>query len=105
MARAHEQARLLEPADRTTEVRAINCENLESLPIHIANPTGDVCRLPIGWIHHRITVGGEASLAGRKLLDVAERNPRLIASLPLLSNGREEIADDRHGKNCSDNAV
>src|ERR1700693_1566372 len=105
MAGTHEQAGLLEPANGTPKVRAIDGEDLKSLPIHISDPAGDVRRIPIRRIDNGISIRGETSLTGRELFEVPKRNPRLVASLALLGNGREEIAHDWHGQNGSNDAV
>src|ERR1700760_2893149 len=79
MTRAHEQIRLLEPADRATEVRTINGKHLELLPVNIAHPARDVCGLSIPGIHHRVAVRGQAGLAGRKLIQWPKSEPRVIS--------------------------
>ena len=71
----HEKAGLLEPADRTPEVRAINRKDLIGLPVHIPNPAWNICGISIRWIRDGISIRGEASLTGRKLFEIAERNP------------------------------
>ena len=96
---AHKQARLWEPANRTSEVRAVDREDLEVLPVHIANPARDIRSISIGGIHDGIAISGEASLAGRELFEVAEWNPRLVAALASARNRREKITNDRHGEN------
>src|ERR1700722_11648628 len=102
---AHKQARLREPANGTSEVRAVDREDLEVLPVHIANPAGDVCGVSIGGIHNGIAISSEPSLAGRELLEVAKWNPRLVASLTSAGNRRQEITHDRHGENCGDDSI
>src|SRR5215469_2822809 len=102
---AHKEARLRKPANRTSEVRAVDGEDLEFLPVHIANPAGDIGSISIGWIHHRIAISGEASLAGRELFEVAKWNPRLIASLTSAGHRREEITHNRNGKNSGNDSI
>src|SRR5665213_795816 len=75
MAGTHEQTGLREPANRTPEVRAINRKHLKRLPVHIANPTSDICRNPIPRIHNWIAISGQACLARRELFDAAENDP------------------------------
>src|ERR1700745_2454407 len=86
-------------------MRAVDCEDLEVLPVHIANPAGDIRGIPIGWIHDRIAICGEASLAGRELFEVAKRDPRLVAGLTSARNRREKVAHDRNGKNSGDDSI
>jgi hypothetical protein len=95
MAWAHEKARVRKPADRASEVSAVDGENLEALSVDISNPTGDVCSLAIGRSYDGIAVRGEARLAGRKLLEPPESNPRVEGLAPVAHNGREEITQDR----------
>src|ERR1700734_1859942 len=61
MARAHEQARLRKPAHRTPQMRAVDGEDLKILPVHVANPAGDIRRVSVPWIHNGISIRGQAS--------------------------------------------
>src|SRR5580704_15217869 len=105
MAGAQEQVRLREPANRTSEVRAVDRKNLEGLAINISNPAGDIGRFPIRWTHNRISIRRKPSLTRRKLFETAEGNPGVIAPFPLVDNGREEVAHDGHAENDSDDSV
>src|SRR5580704_4017415 len=105
MARAHEQIRLREPTDWTSEVCTIDCEYLETRPIHVANPASDIGSIPIPGIHYGISIRRQARFSGRKLIEIAERNPGVIAVLSPATDRREKVTHDRHCKNHGDNAV
>ena len=75
MARAHEQAGLREPADRAAEMGAIDGEHLECSPINIADPAGNVCGFSVQLIRDRVSIGGQARLAGGKQIERAECKP------------------------------
>ena len=51
MARTHEELRLGEPSNRTTQVRAVDREDLELVSLQAPDPAGDVARSlrPTGW--------------------------------------------------------
>src|ERR1700722_491836 len=102
---AHKQARLREPANGTSEVRAVDREDLEVLPVHVANPAGDISGIPIGRIHNGIAISGEASLAGRELFEITKWNPGFVASLTSARNRRQKITHDRHGENSGDDSI
>src|SRR3984957_17907981 len=82
VARAHEQIRWREPTDWTSEVCTIDCEYLETRSIHVANPAGDVGGITIPRIHYRVSIRRQARFSRRKLLEIAKRNPSIIAVLP-----------------------
>src|SRR5262245_49703352 len=63
VARAHEQARLREPAHRAAEVRAVDREDLELLGLHAAHPARDLGRRPVPRDSKRIVVDGEPRLS------------------------------------------
>jgi hypothetical protein len=105
MAWTHEQTRLREPTNRTAEVRAINGKNLERFSIDIPNPTGDICCLPVRVGDYRICIRSEARLAGRKLPQISDGNPRIIAASLAARDGRDKVPQDRNGQNYGDNAV
>jgi hypothetical protein len=86
-------------------VRAVDRKNLEGLAINISNPTGDIGRFPVRRTYNRISIGGKPSLTRRKLFETAERNPGVIASFPLVDNGREKVAHEGHAENHSDDTV
>src|SRR5580704_17048243 len=105
MARAHEQIRLWEPTDRTSEVCTIDCEYLETRPIHVANPAGDIGSVTIPRIHYWISIRRQARFSGRKLIEIAERNPGIVAVLSPATNRREKVTHDWHCKYHGNNAV
>src|ERR1700735_1773940 len=105
MARAHKQTRLREPADRTSKVRTIDCEYLEILSGPVAKPAGDIGGITIPRTHYRVSIRRQARFSGRKLIEVAERDPGFIAVLSAASDRREKVTHTRYGKNHGDNAV
>jgi hypothetical protein len=105
MARAHEQTRLREPADRTSEVCTIDCEYLKILSGHVAHPAGNIGGITIPGIHYRISIRRQARFSGRKLIEIAEWNPGFITVLSAASDRRKKVTHDRHCKNHRDNAV
>jgi hypothetical protein len=86
-------------------VGTVDRKNLECVPIHIANPARDISRITVPGINNGISIRGEASLAGGKLIETAEGNPRLIAAFSRVGDGREKVADNRNGQNRGDDAV
>jgi hypothetical protein len=86
-------------------VRTIDGEHLERLPVHIANPAGDVCGITIPRIHNRVSIRREAGLAGRKLFEISEGNPRLIAFSARASDWRKKVTRDRDCQNHRDEAI
>jgi hypothetical protein len=86
-------------------MRAIDCEYLKTLPVHVANPASDIGGIPIPGIHYRVSIGRQARFPGRKLIEIAERNPGIIAVLPAATDRREKVTHYRHRKNHGDNAV
>src|ERR1700732_281769 len=105
MARAHEQTRLREPTDRTSQVCTIDCEYLKTLSVHVANPAGNIGGITIPRIHYRVSISRQARFSGGKLIEIAERNPGFIALLSTASDRREKVTHDRHCKNHGDQAV
>jgi hypothetical protein len=56
-------------------VRTVDGENLENPIVNVPNPARNVAGLTIPGIDYGIAIRGEASLAGRKLLQSTEREP------------------------------
>src|SRR5260370_20232894 len=88
MARAHEQIRLCEPANWTSEVRAIDREDLELLAVNIPYPAGDIRCFSVPGIHDGIAIFCEPRLASVKLIKRTKREPGVISRLLLAADGR-----------------
>lgn len=69
----HKEIRLREPANWASKVGAIDGKDLEILTIHISDPTGNIRRLPIPGIHHRISIRSQPGLTCGKLFQSAQR--------------------------------
>src|SRR5215475_11284791 len=78
VARAHEELRLREPANGTSEVGAIDREDLKAVTIHTPHPAGDVRRRTIPGHAEGILIRGEPGLPRGKALERAELDPRLL---------------------------
>jgi hypothetical protein len=78
---------------------------LITLSVDVANPAGNIGGIAIPRIHYRVSIGRQARFSGRKLIEIAERNPGFIAILSAASDRREKVTHDRHCKNHSDYAV
>src|SRR5882672_11502878 len=105
MTGAHEQAGLRKPSNRTSEVRAIDSEDLKILPIQVSNPAGDIRGITIPGIDHGIAVCGQASLAGGKLIHLAQGKPRFITELSGMTHRGQYVTHDGHGQNHADNSI
>src|SRR5207247_4045726 len=92
VARAHEKARLREPAHRASQVRAIHGEHLKSLTRNAANPTGDLGGCAVPGHANGILVGGQPRLAGGESVYRTQRNPRL--SIRASAGGAEDVSHD-----------
>src|SRR5262249_26480802 len=92
VAGAHEQARLLEPAHRASEMRAIHREDLIPVTVDVAHPARDLRRRAVPRDADRILVRGQTRLARGESARCSELDP----GLPVAASGRrsEEIADD-----------
>src|SRR3981081_1431026 len=97
MAGKHEEVRLGEPPNGASEVRAVDGKDLEFLIINVPDPARDIAGFAIPGIDHGIAISGETSLAGRKLFQRAESEPRVITRLLFANHGRKQITNDRHG--------
>src|ERR1700752_5020077 len=80
MTRTHEQVRLPKPADRTTEMRAVDREDLKLVSLFASYPTGNIGCLTVPRTCVRVRVFREARLVLRKIGNWPNRNPRLIRS-------------------------
>src|SRR5215471_207836 len=98
MAGTHKQARLLEPAYRAAEMRAIDRKHLKLLTIESPHPAGDVGRCAIPGRGEWISVRGQACLAFGEVGQGTELNPFLQC---FIAKTREHVPDDRDGyKGC-----
>src|SRR4030095_13791233 len=93
MARTHKQMRLFEPAHRTSEMRAIDRENLKFFPGEPPHPTRDVRRRAIPGSGVWIAIGCQSRLIFRKIFQSSEHNPRLRRDIA--AEAGEDIPD--HG--------
>jgi hypothetical protein len=84
---------------------AIDSEDLEVFSIQIPDPTRKIPGLAIPGIDVGISIGGEPGLTLGKLLQLAEREPRFVARLPLAGYGREQVTDNRHGEYRTDDSI
>src|SRR5581483_4301141 len=75
VARAHEQARFLKPADGAAEMRAVDGKDLELIPLNVPHPAGDVSRFAVPGSCERVPVGRDASVTFRKPIQIAQCNP------------------------------
>src|SRR5258708_37843022 len=71
----HEQTRLWKPANRTSEVRAVDGKVLESLIVDVSDPACYISRFASRGIHDRVSIGDETSMANRELFQPAEGKP------------------------------
>src|SRR5882672_5603790 len=77
VARTHEQPRLLKPADRASEVSAVDREYLKCLAVNSPHPAWRLGRVPVPRFDDRIPVNGKSRLAFGKAIQCAERYPTL----------------------------
>jgi hypothetical protein len=86
-------------------VRAIDRKDLELLAVEISHPTGNIRCLAIPGMGNGIPKGREPGFAYRELFQAAKCKPRLVAWFPAAGNRRQEITQDRHGQNRTDDSV
>src|SRR5215467_7931529 len=92
MTRAHEQTRLREPADRTSQVGAIDRKNLELITLDPSHPTCHVRRLSIGRGDVRIPERCEPRLPFGKFADAAKRHPGKVTVTVAACDRKEQEA-------------
>src|SRR5262249_35875339 len=80
--RAHEDTGALEPAHRTSEVRAVDREDLELVARDAPHPARDVRSVAIPGAGERIAVGGQPGLVLREVRQGSERDPSLPRPAP-----------------------
>src|SRR6266481_45077 len=105
MARAHEEVRLREPANRASQVRTVYGKDLERLIVNVPDPASDVVGLSVPRIDDWISISGETSLARRELFQAAEREPGLVSELLFASHRRKQVTYDRHRQQSADDTV
>src|ERR1700680_4544051 len=86
-------------------MRAIDRKDLEFLTINITHPAGNICGLPIRWIHEWVSIGCEARLDSRKPTQRAKREPGFIPRPPPANHGRKNIAHDGNRKDHADGSI
>src|ERR1017187_2351910 len=72
MTRTHEQPRFLEPANRATQMGAVDGEDLNGIRVDPADPARYLRRVTVPWLTHGVAVNGKPCLAGRELVEIAE---------------------------------
>ena len=88
VAGAQEKFRLREPADRATEMRAVDGEDLKLLAGYAAHPAGHLAGLPIPGRRDRIAIVDQACLAFRNSL-TGRAQPRSYSLSPSSGRGPE----------------
>src|ERR1700693_6085550 len=97
MTRTHEQAGLGKPADRATQMCAVDCEYLELIACYAPHPACGVYGLAVGGHLEWIAKSSHSGLAFRKVGDVAQLYPRQVP-LPLTASYRgKKKAHNRYG--------
>src|SRR5262249_50273167 len=100
--RTHEQTRLGEPAYGTAEVRTVDREDLESVPLAVAHPARGVGRGAIPLHALRVAVDRQASLPLGEVRDRARLDPRPAAHT---AHRRREESDHRNSHERSTHHV
>src|SRR3954454_18343340 len=103
MARTHKEVRLLKPADRTTEMRAVDGEDLKLISLHAPYPTWDIGCLSVPGPSVRVLVFRQARLVLRETGNWPKRNPRLERTCP--AKAGEHITEDWHTHKQGTNTV
>ena len=96
VAGTHKQRGLFEPAHRTSEMRAIDREDLKFLAREPPHPTGNVRRRAIPGSSVWIAIGRQPGLIFRKILQRAEHDPRLRRYIA--AKAGEDIPDHWNGQ-------
>src|SRR5579875_1472784 len=94
--RTQNQSGFLEPAHRTSQMRAVDGEHLKLVARQAAHPTGNVGRLPVPWACVRVAISGKARRLLGKIFESAKGNPgsRIFS----LYEAREDESDQRNCK-------
>src|ERR1017187_9708729 len=72
MTRTHEQPRFLEPANRATQMGAVDGEDLNGIRVDPADPERSLRRSPAPGFPPGFGEKGKPCLPGRKLVEIAE---------------------------------
>src|ERR1700692_762086 len=102
---AHEETGLREPANRASQMRAIDREDLELIAVDATHPAGDFRGLAIRWISVGASIGREPRLAFRELAEGSKREPRVASCPPAVHHRKEKVAHDRYSQNGAGHAV
>src|ERR1700688_884188 len=102
---AHEETGLREPANRASQMRAIDREDLELIAVDAAHPAGDFRGLAIRWIGVGASISREPCLAFRELDEGAKRDTRFAPRALAVHHRREKVAHDRYSQNADGHAV
>src|SRR5215472_6621021 len=97
MARTHEQTGLRKPANRATEMCAVDGKNLELFTRDPPHPAGGIGCFAIGRHYVGIAKGGQPGLAFGKIVDVSQWDPREIAVRATAGYRRGKKSHDRNG--------
>src|ERR1700754_1784842 len=103
MTRTHEQMRFLKPAHRTTEMRAVDGEDLKLISLHASYPAWDIGCLSVPGSRIGVLVFREARLVLRETANWAKRNPRLEWASRSKAGG--QITEHRHTHEHAGNTV
>src|SRR5262249_59376716 len=92
----NEQTRSKEPANKPSQMHAVDGENLKLIAPDVPHPASRVRRLAISWRHIWIPKGGEPRLALRKIGNSPQWHPKEIGISSPARNRREKKLHDRH---------
>src|SRR5215470_10882731 len=90
---AHEELGLREPAHGAAQMRAVDGEDLEALPVDAPHPARDLGRVAVPLHAERVLVMGEPGLSHGEAVHPAQLDPGLAAAEP--PGGGKDVADDR----------
>jgi hypothetical protein len=105
MTGTHKQLGLLKPSNGTTEMGAVDSENLELISCNAPHPACCVDRLAVGRSYIRIPERSQPRLAFGKFAHGPEWYPGKVAVRPSAGNGRQQKSYDGYGKRGGHQAV
>src|SRR5215467_1085447 len=105
MTGAHEQTRLWKPADRATQVSAVDSKNLELIALDTAHPACGIYRRSIGGHHIGIPESSKPRFAFGKFANTGEGYPGEVGVGAAPCNRREHEAHDWQRKGRRHQAV